>query len=745
MRRNRFHNKILLVGLLSSGCISAQSINDSLSLKSQAAFRTLSARFFSETAKQKSNIQRLKSLGHKEFIVEENNEKQLIGSDEAGRPMYYTTFNAGASNIVKIGKLYGGGGLGLDLSGQNMLIGQWDFSRPRMNHQLLAGKITYPANQNQTISRHSTNIAGTIAGNNTSNARARGIAYSASLNAYDWVDDVSEMLSEAGKGVLVANNSYGFDPMYLQTYQFGKYNTTAQNWDALMHGNAYFQIVKAVGNARDMNPAVVPQVSAKQGYDLLEGAGVAKNVLVVGSVKKDENMSSDDAFTASSFSSYGPTDDGRIKPDIVAPGEDMYSSIETHNAAYGIYKGTSSATAVVSGAVALLQQYWKTINPNYMWSSSVRAVVAHTANDTGSKGPDYAYGWGMLNAERAAQLIYSNNKSTLVKEENLAQGKEYRLYVVAGKLDKQPLVATLAWTDPAGNIGNTDADDETAALINDLDITVVKKNESGDPQIHYPWKLGGIKNYAAAATRNSDNTVDNIEKVEIDQPEGLYEVIIKHKGNLQQGNQNFSLVLSGVSFCYSDDLYVLVSDKDNIDAPNFAGTAKQIRASNVIKDNAEVTYKASQSVDLLPDAAGGNKTEGFTVEPGADFLAYIDPDCSVELPLLYKAQSMGRTYAKTIVAPQAKEAAVESRGEVNVYPNPARDEVNVKFRLEEAAKVVLTLYDASGKQVLRQESSQNFPKGDFLKTLNIKGLPGGAYILYVETGTQKIGKKVIIK
>lgn len=741
MNRNVSYNKILLVILFSSGGISAQTTEDTLVLKSRRAFQDLSARFSSETARQKNSIQKLKVMGHPEFIIDEHNDKQLVGMDEAGRPMYYTTLNVGASQMVKLGKLYQGGGLGLDLSGQNMLIGQWDFSRPRGNHQLLVGKINYPATQNQRISRHSTNIAGTIVGNNTANANARGMAYSASLNAYDWVDDVSEMLAEAGKGILVANNSYGFDPMYLQTYQFGKYNTTARNWDDLMHGNAYFQIVKAVGNARDIDPAIVPQVSAKKGYDLLEGAGIAKNVLVVGSVKKEDNMPSDDQFTISSFSSYGPTDDGRIKPDICAPGEEMYSAIETHNAAYGVYKGTSSAAAVVSGAVTLLQQYWKTLHPNYMWSSSVRAILAHTANDTGVAGPDYRYGWGMLNAERAAQLIYSNNKSTLVKEENLAEGKEYRLYAVASQLDKQPFVATLAWTDPAGNIGNTDVDDETKALMNDLDITVIKKKNSGDPQVYYPWKLGGIKDYTAAATRTSDNSVDNIEKVEIENPEGLYEVVIKHKGKLQQGNQNFSLVLSGVSFCYSDDLYVLVRDQDNIDAANFVGTAKKIKASNLITSTATVTYKASESIDLLPDG------KGFEVEPNADFLAYIDPDCVAgDSSLLYKAQSIARNGNETdTTKPQIIDVKEAEKQEVHVYPNPAYDEVTVKFRMATACKVVLSLYDSSGKQVIRQESSQDFPKGEFVKRLDVKALPGGVYILYIETGSQKIGKKLIIK
>lgn len=691
-------------------------------------------------------VNRLKTRGFKEVIVDGENVKQLINEDEQGHPLYYTTLNANPSKRIKANKFYSGQGLGLNISGQGMIIGQWDYSKPRLTHQLLMGKISYDANQNPAISRHSTHIAGTLIGNNTSNPNATGIAYDATSKAYDWVNDTEEMTTEALEGMLIANNSYGFDPIYLQTYQFGKYNITAQEWDNVMYNAPYFQIVKAVGNARSINPSIAPQVSAKQGYDLLEGGGVAKNVLVVTSVNENINPEADSDFSISSFSSYGPTDDGRIKPDIAAQGENVYSSIETYNSAYGYYNGTSSASASVAGGITLLQQYWKTLNSNYMWSSSVRGIIAHTANDRGALGPDYAYGWGLMNTERAAQLIYSNNKSTLVKEENLANGKEYRLYVVAGKAN-QPLVATLAWTDPAGNIGNNNADDETQALINDLDISIIKKDNSGNTQTFYPWKLGGIHNYTAAATRNSVNSVDNIEKAEVDHPDGLYQVIIRHKGNLQQGNQNFSLILSGVSFCYSDDLYVLVREKDNIDAPNFVGTAKNIKASNVIKSTADVTYKAAQSVELLPDASGGNNTIGFETEPGAKFLAYIDPSCGagVNLPLLYQAQSLIRTNKAAALPVPSQKTDVEKRNELAVYPNPVHDELNVRFSLESSSKVTFTLYDASGKEVLRQESSQNFPAGEFMKTLYVKGLPGGVYILYVETATQKTGKKIIIK
>lgn len=704
--------------------------------------------------RNKIAVGRLKLQGYKEFISDGVNDKQLVGADPEGNPLYYTTLDAAVSKRIKANSLYNGGSLGLNISGQGMRIAQWDFSKPRLNHELITGKVTYDASQNQTISRHSTHIMGTMIGNNYSNPSATGVAYDATARAYDWINDVQEMTEEAQAGLLVANNSYGFDPMYLQTYQFGKYNETARNWDNLMYNTLQFQIVKAAGNARGIDPAIVPQVAAKNGYDLLEGAGIAKNVLVVTSIDKNENPASDSDFNISSFSSFGGTDDGRIKPDIAAQGQDVYSSIETYNSAYGIYNGTSSATASVSGAITLLQQYWKTLYPQnaYLWSSSIRSLLAHTSNDKGALGPDYVYGWGLMDTERAAKLLYNNTKSTLIKEENLDDTQpEYRLYVVASSFEQQPLVATLAWTDPAGNIGNNITDDPTPALVNDLDITILKKDNNGNTQTFYPWKLGGMANLTANATRNSDNKVDNIEKVEVDNPNGLYQIVIRHKGNLYSGRQAFSLIVSGISFCYTDDLYVLTREKDNIETSNFVGTAKKIKASNVIKSAAQgIVYKASQSVELLPDASGGPATVGFTAEQGSGFMAYIDPNCDLTDPnMVYHSQAGrpagsgtgGGSDTPTVDTP----AAIKQKNNVVIYPNPARTEVNVSYKIERPSNIGITIMDTSGKTIYQHKSDASFPAGTYQYHIDTQKLVSGTYLLIVETSDYKETKKLIIQ
>lgn len=695
---------------------------------------------------QKGEVLRLKGLGNKEFISENGNEKQLVGADENGKPLYYTTLNAGAAKMTKADNLYPGGVAGLNIAGQNMVIGQWDYSKPRTTHELLSGKInTYDNLQNQTISRHSTSIAGTLAGNN-GDAEAKGIAYEAKINAYDWLNDVSEMLSEAyngTNGILVANNSYGFDPMYLQTYQFGKYNITAQSWDNLMYLKPYLQIVKAAGNSREIDPSIVPQVSAKNGYDLLEGAGIAKNVLVVASAKKNTNMNSDEAFDVSSFSSYGPTDDGRIKPDICAPGENIYSSIETYDAAYGTYRGTSSAAAVVSGIITLLQQYYKSVSPSqsYMLSSTVRALLAHTANDKGTEDPDYIYGWGLADAKRASAAIYNNiegivnneKKTTLIKEVTLNQGNKYTLYVVPYETT-QPLSATISWTDPQGNLVSNVVDLNNPNVINDLDLKIVKINSNGTESTYYPWKLGGMSNLTGAATNTSTNNVDTIERVDIKNPEKVtYKIIVSPKTNttplLPSGIQTFSIVVSNVDFCYKEDLKTLVSPTDDITTSQTI-LAKQIVASNkVIAPVQNVEYIASRDITLLP---------GFYAQQGVGFHAFITPCFDLISALKYKAQD--RIGAEVISISNGS-----ALGHFTLFPNPAKEEVNIRFSLQNESSIKITIYDASGKLVSTNQSSSKFPKGEFVKTVDTRSLQQGIYMVSIETSEYKETKKLIIK
>ena len=110
----------------------------------------------------------------------------------------------------------------------------------------------------------------------------------------------------------------------------------------------------------------------------------------------------------SSFSGWGPTDDGRIKPDICANGVGLYSSYSGSDTQYASISGTSMATPNLSGSLLLLQQHYQNLfgTGSFMRSATLKGLVIHTADEAGSNpGPDYKFGWGLANMATAAQAI----------------------------------------------------------------------------------------------------------------------------------------------------------------------------------------------------------------------------------------------------------------------------------------------------------------------------------------------------
>jgi hypothetical protein len=244
----------------------------------------------------------------------------------------------------------------------------------------------------------------------------------------------------------------------------------------------------------------------------------------------------------SSFSSWGPTDDGRIKPDISAKGVNMLSSWGSSNSTYNNLQGTSMATPNVSGSLLLLQQHYNDLNGEFMLASTLRALALHTADEAGSTpGPDYRFGWGLMNTERAAAVISDNTSESMIITETLNAND---LYTFTFKSDgTQDIAATIAWTDPAGEVlqgGNNDV--ATPSLVNDLDLRI---SQDGGATF-MPWILNVATPTAGATT--GDNVVDNIEKIEINAPAaGEYIVRVSHKGqSLMNDSQVFSMILTGI-------------------------------------------------------------------------------------------------------------------------------------------------------------------------------------------------------
>jgi hypothetical protein len=495
-----------------------------------------------------------------------------------GIPIYRITDNINAAKTISSNKVWPTGGNGLALTGDGVMLGEWDGGGVRTTHKELSGKVF---KSQGVLNYHSTHVAGTLISKGLS-SNAIGMSYQGNLKAYDWNFDVVEMDTAH---VLVSNHSYGnitgwrygyinANDWYwfgdtsisqLEDYKFGYYDVDAQDFDQVAVNNPNYLICKSSGNDRFEGPSALfqtthwiyagsgwVQVTAKRnqdgnadGYDCISSAGLAKNILTVGAVNDiSGGYSGVSSVSLASFSSCGPADDGRIKPDVVANGVGLYSCLETSDSAYGSMSGTSMATPNAAGSVGLLLQHQQRLHGStQLLSSTMKAIILNTTDEAGSAaGPDYMYGWGLMNTLKAAKLMTLDSidgANSHIREETLTQGNTLKFTIASNGIDS--LRASMCWVDPASTPLTPALNSRTKLLKNDLDIRITRPR---DNQVFYPWKLNP-DNPASAAT-TGDNIADNIEQTLINSTErSLYQVQITHKGTLTGGPQKVSFVVSG--------------------------------------------------------------------------------------------------------------------------------------------------------------------------------------------------------
>jgi hypothetical protein len=487
-------------------------------------------------------------------IVKDSVYSELIGVSPENEPLYYSTYNKGAGITSRANKLHSGGSLGLNINGENMTAAVWDVGSGMPSHELFGGRLQLMDNSPSTH-YHSAHVMGTIIGSDLfQDGKAKGMAYKANGLSYDWNNDQAEVATAAANGLLISNHSYGRNPSLVLINEWGKYDTSAQSFDDIMYNAPYYQFVCAAGNNRGYGIN-----TSKNGYDLLSGHATSKNGITVAAVNEVLNYTDSNSVQMSTFSSWGPTDDGRVKPDISAKGVDTFSSIDGATNNYGVLSGTSMASPSVAGTLLLFQQYYNQLNNSYMKASTLKGLMIHTADEAGlASGPDYRFGWGLINAEKAAEVIRKNQTESIILENRLNQNETFNISVISS--GTEPLIATLCWTDPKGNIPSSTNDDATANLINNLDIKITQNTAT-----HLPWKLDPA-NPSNPATQG-ENNVDNVEKVEVNNPSGSYIISISNKGSLLGNMQNYSLIVSGIA---KRDFWVTASEYSKFSCANVA-------------------------------------------------------------------------------------------------------------------------------------------------------------------------------
>ncbi len=465
--------------------------------------------------------------------------------------------------------------LGVDGSGTRVGVLDWF---PADIHTDLAGRVT-EAGVRWGESDHGTAISGCVAGAGTLEPRATGMAPGAELVWTSWVPDPWSAIERFHEeyDVTIANNSWNTKPgWWLSTlswhgdlWAFGYYHERAAAADALVRDTDLL-VLFSVGNKRQVS-FLGPHTHGNQdGYEdgiwhedlhppnpkspSIAGAAIAKNVLTVGGTTKDDETGP--------FSSLGPTDDGRVKPDLVAVGIDVLTTAMDDG--YMVGSGTSISSAVVAGVAALLTDFSRRRHGLDPSSTVLKNLLIHSTRDLGKPGPDVYTGFGMADAELAARVLdaavfddavfftprrptgrmvpTTSKKSppdptktvippmdgmrSLLIEDVLDHG-EYSTFFLPVMSGCGELRATLVWHDPPG-----------PELVNDLDLWVV----APDGQVVRPFVLDPDRPYAAAS--QGINRRDNVEHLRVASPMAGRWRIIVDAAAVPDGPQELVLIAS---------------------------------------------------------------------------------------------------------------------------------------------------------------------------------------------------------
>jgi hypothetical protein len=409
---------------------------------------------------------------------------------------------------------------------------------------------------------HGTHTAGTIAGDNFANPGGDdigdGIAPLAKLIIHDYGDafDVhppddqySAQQDVYDLGGRVHSNSWGWPG------NAGIYHDDCQEVDQFIWDNPTYSMVYAAGNEGSSANRIRPP-------------GTSKNVITVGATQHGTA----DPESMESFSSHGPTHDGRIKPDVALPGGGIISASNdsnpnSFNCDTRSLSGTSMATPGVAGCAALIRDYFMqgfyplgmpdsafAFEPSaalvkaVMINSGVNMTGAYTGDVGSDQGdiPSMGQGWGRVTLDTA--LYFQDDTKTLFVSDNetgILGARDTVQYHVAVSSSDEPLTITLVWSDfpstPQADIN----------LVNDLDLTVT---------IDGTTYLGNVYEDGQSVTGGSPDRLNNVECVQLNEPPiGAYTITITGH-NVPQGPQSYALVVTG-ALNFSDGVVSLNSDR----------------------------------------------------------------------------------------------------------------------------------------------------------------------------------------
>jgi hypothetical protein len=471
-------------------------------------------------------------------------------------------FNDAARSILRIDGT--GSPAAHGLTGRDQVIGVADTGldngnaaslHPDLRSRLLSATAFGRADDWSDPDGHGTHVAGSVVGDGTaSGGRYKGTAPEAKLvmqslltadgDLYFPDYDAGGLLNAAyDAGARIHSDSWGSGLSPLWTY-----DSWAQQVDSVVWQKRDYTVLFAAGN--------------NFGYQAIATPGVAKNAITIGASesKRPEinDAWADNVNAVAEFSSKGYTNDGRVKPDLVAPGTFILSTRSSaldqetaenaywglhDNAAYAYNGGTSMATPLAAGAAALVRQYYQEekdlADPS---AALIKATLINGAQDMGYGWGSKEQGWGRIDLTNS--LYPQGDRVNWFQDEGRPLRTDgYHLYefrLTRGEIFK----ASLVWTDAPGD------PHRWYQLSNDLDLLVTAPN--GKTYVGNCFldktSTGTIADGCQADGKN------NVENVFIKAPvTGTYRVEV-YAYAVPEGPQPYALVLSGKALAYTRDL-----------------------------------------------------------------------------------------------------------------------------------------------------------------------------------------------
>lgn len=391
---------------------------------------------------------------------------------------------------------------GFDLSTNkvNLVHRQWPFLNGKgatisIKEELMdttdidfVGRYLKAASAAKILQTHATTMATIAAGAGNSFYTGKGVAWGASISSSDFNNLSPDNLTELQQlKVAIQNHSYGVG---LENY----YGNDAAAYDNQLNQDSTLLHVFSAGNMGDKAP-VTGVYQGITGFSNLTGSfKMAKNILTVGAT--------DSFYRVIPISSRGPAFDGRIKPEIVALGED----------------GSSGAAAIVSGISLLIRDAFIQYHPSKKVPSSamVKAILINAADDIDQPGIDYHSGFGSANAWRSIKTIMDGQLIQGIVSAN--QTNQHIIQVPDNAIN---LKISICWIDPAA------AANSSKTLVNNLDMELIHASNASVKIL--PWVLSSMPDATALKnlpTRAVDS-LNNVEQITVKNPlPGAYQISV---------------------------------------------------------------------------------------------------------------------------------------------------------------------------------------------------------------------------